>query len=580
MTNVIFERAASGILIATLIWSAVLVVERLCVFGIPVWWGLAGAAALALVITLAGAVAGRVSRLHAAVALDSAAGLKERISTALACQSDRDPFVQAAVHDAEQKAGGVRIPVCIPLRAPRLWGWSVSAIVLATLLGLLLPPLDLFAREERAQQRLLAQAQQAEKAAISSDLNKQFEKLKELAQHNPELAQLQDALQPLDVPNDPGQTPDDIRRDAVRRIDDVRDQLADKMRSGDLDMLKQLKKNLSQLNPLSGNDNAAKLSKALAAGDFSSAQEAVKQLKQELESAAKSSDPEQQQKARELQKRLDELAIKLGKLGDTAALRKELENKAGLSEQDAKDLIDKLTKSGETDPKALEKALQQALGGSKMSKQAMQKLARKISQNNKACKACQGLGQCLAQAAQAAQQSDAAGSGGGGAQGAGGALSNALGQLSDLEMSEQLMNELEAQISDLSNLRDGVCQNPGTGAGQQGQPGGTGPTYGLGYGDGIGKEKASHRLTPTKAELKLGPGEMIGQVLIDGPQTPGDAQAAEKAVITSAVRDAQDAIEYERVPRQYHPAIKAYFDRLAGLGNEAKPDKPAKPDNH
>ncbi len=44
----------------------------------------------------------RISALHAAVAIDDAAGLKERLSTALTCRRDADPFAQAAVHDAEK----------------------------------------------------------------------------------------------------------------------------------------------------------------------------------------------------------------------------------------------------------------------------------------------------------------------------------------------------------------------------------------------------------------------------------------------------------------------------------------------
>ena len=576
MTNVVFERLALGVLIAAAAWTLVLLVERLFVLGLPLGWASLGAAGVVLVVTMVGVLTYRVTSMDAAVALDSAAGLKERCSTALICAASPDPFAKATLQDAEGKAGGIHVPTHLPLRAPRRWGWSVGLTGLAVLLTLIVPPMDVLARQEREEQELVAAQREEEKQQIATDVNRELEKLQKLAEQRPDLAALHDALAPLELPDKPGQTPDDIRRDAVRRLDDVQEKLAKQMESGELDMLAQLKKNLAQMDPLAGNDAASQLSKALAGGDFEGAQDALKKLQQQLDQAAKSSDPQQKQQAAELQAKLEQLAMKLEKLGDTAALRKELENKAGLSSEEAKQLMDKLTKEGQTDPKALEKSLQDALRDSKMSPEAMKRLARKIAQNNKACKSCQGLAQALAQAAQAAQQSDMAGGQGSGAGGAAGALSNAMGQISDMEMAEQLMNELEAQLSNIGDLQENLCDG---GGGSQGEPRGVGPpgkNLGLGYGGGLPKEKAAHLVNPTRIGNKMGEGEIIGQVLIDGPQVPGDAQAKNKEAIAAAVREAEDAIEYERLPRQYHPAVQAYFDRLVGLGQaNTPPEQPA-----
>ncbi|MBN2446380.1 MAG: hypothetical protein JXO22_06635 [Phycisphaerae bacterium] len=578
LLNVMFDRALLGVLVATLVWVTVLLVERLFVLGIPVMPGLAVAAGLAVVVAVVGTLLTRVSDLRAAIVLDGAAGLKERISTALECRTAPDEFSQAAVRDAERRAGGVHVATHVPLRMPQRWRWPAASIVLALILGMFLPPLDVLAREDRDELTRQRQENRQQTEAIAVEVNEQLEQLKQLAAAKPELEDLRTALDPLKVPDDLDATPEDMRREALKRIDNVAEQLEQQRQSGTTEMLDTLKRNLAQLKPLGGNDPASELSKALAAGDFKGAQEAISKLQNAIDDATQNGDPEKQKDAAELQKQLSELAMKLEKLGDTGALRKELENKAGMSAEDAEKLLKQLAESGATDPQAIEKALQKALGDTKMSKEDVKKLARKVSQNQQACKARQGLAQSLAQAAaQCSQQCDTAGQGSSGASGSSGVLGNAAGQLSNLEMAEQLAQELEMQLSQLGDLRDdisdGSCQQPGP----PGQPGGQGPRAGIGYGAGIGKQKTAHQLNPTKVEGKLNSGEIIGQVLIDAPQVRGEARSKSADAVRSAVRDAQDAIERERIPRQYHPAMRQYYERLAGLAPAEKDEpEPAK----
>ena len=90
-----------------------------------------------------------------------------------------------------------------------------------------------------------------------------------------------------------------------------------------------------------------------------------------------------------MQEQLKKLANQLSELDDSLYLQKELENKAGLTEEEARKLAEKLAKM---DPKQLEKELQRQLGNKGMSEKQLKELAKRIQQQQKAQKACQNMG--------------------------------------------------------------------------------------------------------------------------------------------------------------------------------------------
>ena len=165
-----------------------------------------------------------------------------------------------------------------------------------------------------------------------------------------------------------------------------------------------------------------------------------------------SGDPQAKQQMAEVQKQLDNLVKQLAKLGDTAQLQKELERKAGLSEEDAKKLLKQLAK---LDPKQMQKELQRRLADSGLTPEQIQELAKKLADQKAAMKKVQGLGKCLANAAAAMQQCDSP-NGQAAAANAMAALDGAMGQLSDLEMAQQMLNEIELELAELASRRDGI----------------------------------------------------------------------------------------------------------------------------
>ena len=206
-------------------------------------------------------------------------------------------------------------------------------------------------------------------------------------------------VQVPEMPEGPNVTPDDVRRKAVQRIDDVREKLQREMEQGGDEALKEARRTFNKLNEPGEKPASDKLSQTLASGDFAGAKQALEDIAKDIEDAAKHTDnPEAQQKLAQMQEQLQKLANQLSELSDTTHLQKELENKAGLTPEEAKKLLDELSKM---DPKQLEKELQKRLGDKGVSQKQVQDLAKKMQQQQQSKKSCQNLSQALSKAAQA-----------------------------------------------------------------------------------------------------------------------------------------------------------------------------------
>jgi len=596
--NLLFQRLALAVMLGGGAWTLTLLVDRALGLDLPLAATLWGALGVTVAAAGVGMAFGRSQPIQAAMAIDQAAGLKERISSAFAVRKSTDPFAQATVRDAEKVASNLHVPTHVPYRAPEMWPWSLATLVAAACAFALMPRLNLLAKdtggEKTTEQKSVVRA---EKRSVESQVNEQVSKVKKLVEDNPALKDLAKDLKPLDIPDKPDLKPEDIRREAIKKLDKLADQLADKRDDEKLRTAEELKKALADIKPQEGRDPSAKLMKELAAGDMKAAKDALNEIKKDLEEAAKKSgDPETQQKMQETSAKLENLAKQLEKMqGQDQKLQKELENKGGMTPEQAKKLLEEAAKM---DPKALEKALQQALGDKGMKPQEIQEMAKKLAQNEEVKQAAKKLAEKMQKSADAckkqcnnpSQQGDKGQQGqqqGGqgqqqAAQEGQEALQAAGEQLSEMEMAEQMSNELDAQMSEVNKARegmagDGQCKNPGDKQGDK--IGQQGPQYGQGMGASTGKQAGAHKYQAAKAPVKLQGGEIIGQKLIDGPQVKGHADAEEQQAIASALRDATDAIEHDQVPRMYENVVKNYFLTLAGLAGvdaKAAPAKDAK----
>lgn len=533
---------------AALAFGALVLVQRLFDLPMPIFiFGAAlGSAGLTASIILT--LVRREDAAVAAAALDRAAGLRERISSGRHCLSVDDPFAQAVVVDAERVSSSLSARRHIPLEVPRPLAFSIFSLIVSASMFLISPGAlkSTAAKESDSREKLLNETKVAVK--------RKLDQVRKIAETVPALQDLEEGLKDLDKKaGGELRRPDDVRHEAVKKIDAVADAVKKKRADGDYDGVKEMRKMMRALkSPESPTAPTQKLTKALQQGDVKTAIEEIKALKEMLATLQFEKDKEL---AENMSKQLDELAKQLDAVAKKDPVSQKLAQ-AGLKKEDVERLLEQLKKK---DLDQVKKQLEEK----GLSPEQIEKLAQQLQQQQKAGSVAQKLAEGMKQAAQGA------GSGQMGEAMAG--LSMAEGQLGELEQLEQEMNQLDAALAELNNARtalDKPCGScGGTGCSQcQGAGGNRGSGMGMKVGQGRGglapEEETAVDFKTERAKVHTGKGAIIGQFLVDGEQAKGEVSTVLAEVATAAERDASDRINRDRVPRQYQKAVKAYFSTI------------------
>jgi len=572
--------------IATGVWLLVWIADRLFSLHWPMGLAALAGVGLSLAASVVWLMLTRDSAHLAAAALDSAAGLRERVSTSLDVQADSpNAFEAAVVSDAERSVTGLTPRKFLPVR----WSGSLSisgAMLALALLSLLLPEFDLLNREEAAAQ---AQELSARRNRVHKALSKPIAVVKKVAQQNPDL-DLQDDADRLDDPLDgrrAGDT-DFIRRETLKQLDHLRDALSKKADAEKFRSHRETKKRLRQIGePSDPKSELTELMSHLAAGEFDAAEKEVK-------------------KRQNLQKQLEELEQKLKKAAENQRQEKQLNKQckqqlqnSGLSEKEAESVLNALAKK---DPKQLAKMakdLAKRLKGQGVTqeqmKQMLKKMQKQMKQQKASCKQCQKMGQKMGQAAKSMEQ--------GNMKQAGQKLEEAGDMLNEMEQLEQALNELESQLSDLEDAKDDLegefdpdkddlaCDMcDGEGFLPDGSPcpkcnrkgdkkGGGGRGRGAGGRDRDDSAKTSTVNRKAKTQRGKG-GSIVAQQFVKGKQLKGESRVEFSEAIGAHEIETTDALNRDRIPRRYRKGVKRFFDRIeddfekSDSGDDTK-DKPA-----
>src|SRR3972149_11995969 len=106
--------------------------------------------------------------------------------------------------------------------------------------------------------------------------------------------------------------------------------------------------------------------------------------------------------------------------------------------------------------------------------------------------------------------------------------------------------------------------------------------FGRGRGGLAPEKKTDVAFKTERGKVHTGKGAIVGQFLVDGEQVKGDVKSNLVEVVSAAEREASDRINRDRIPRQYHKAVKAYFSNIQRSVKGNKPKEPkaedAKPD--
>ena len=97
---------------------------------------------------------------------------------------------------------------------------------------------------------------------------------------------------------------------------------------------------------------------------------------------------------------------------------------------------------------------------------------------------------------------------------------------------------------------------------------------GQGRGGRAGEEKTDVAFKTERGKVHTGRGAIVGQFLVDGEQVKGETKSNLVEVVSAAERDASDRINRDRIPRQYHKAVRAYFSNIQRSMKGSKPRDP------
>jgi len=197
----------------------VLLAER--IFGLNVSWPdtwvrlFAVAAGLALGAAVVWSVIRRASTNGVARELDERANLRESLSTALCVAKIDDPWAKVVVETARERAIGVKVNQAIPYTAPRIWPAPFATALAMAVLWFSVPNWDVLGLLKNRQ---TAQAEKEEIKTVANEVKANEDKLKEMLEKAKVDFKNEEAAPPEASDLNKPQTPDEIRRAAVKKL--------------------------------------------------------------------------------------------------------------------------------------------------------------------------------------------------------------------------------------------------------------------------------------------------------------------------------------------------------------------------
>ena len=533
--SLLLQHAAVALLAAGAVAALLVAVERALVPGVATIWTAAG---LGAAILLAAAIRWYLAlpgRMAAAVMVDERLLLRERVSTALALGDSDEPFALAAREEARRKMQGMHVRKSFPIRLSRRWFYAGGAWLVAAGAFFLMPhDLDLLGYLQRQKQ----DQQNQDQLADTKDQVRQVAKLVRSSISGIKDKGLSAKLAELDKIEVAAQAPDVLRNEAIKKLSDISDRIKEKLAGDKLGGAEGTKKILEDLRgtrePLS-----RELSRALAKGQFDKAAKLVQQMQQKLAEGGLS-DAE----CKALSEQLGQLAKQIEDLSDQDKQAEKLLAQEGLDKSMAGMSKDDLAK---------------ALKDRGWSDQQIQDLMDKLSKMSQAASDCQNLADAMAGACDGAAMTPEE-------------LADLLDQLQDMASLEGELSQCQGSLEDIEAMIAALGDKAGTRAWREGLallpgPGTGGP--GRGYGARPEDNTGMTGIEKTRSNTKTGKGPMIASWYFRGPQVKGETKKDFTEVVRSARDHADDAINENKIPSRYAPAVKKYFDTFNKSGGES-----------
>lgn len=485
----------------------------------PEWAPFAIACGVGALIAALIAIFTGPSRLDAAVAIDHAFHLNERVSTALTLPSDlRETSAgHALLADARKKLAELDVTSAFGPKLPRrAWVVLIPASLAVSMLFVPAWIQRTVQAETKVDTKALAKQSEAlskkissQRQAIDKDKFPEAEKL---------LAQIEKKAEDL------AKAPPAQKDRLLVEMNKLTDAL--KERKKQLGSPDQVNRQLQQLKEMGQNGPADQFSKELAKGDFKKAAEQLKELQQKLEKGEMT-----QAEKKALQEQLAEMTKKL----------KEVANM-----EERKNQLDQALKNGGLSKEQYEREVEKLKQQSKCLKQ-LEQLAGKLGQAQQALKkgdtkqAAEALGMTQQQLAQMAKQLEEME-----------ALDSAMADVMDAKngMSEDGMNQLGQMMNGMGSM-DSMRRGMG---------------QGLGRGRGLGDRPEAPDETATYS-TKVQQQVRKGKAVLQGFTQPSKTVKGESVIdiqgeMEAASASAADALSNQKIPKNVEKHIRAYYDQI------------------
>jgi hypothetical protein len=484
------------------------------------WVPFAVAAGVGFVIAALVAVFSGPSRLDAAVAVDRAYKLNERISTALTLPVDlrESPVGRALIADAIRKLDQVDVTSAFGPRLPRrAWVMAIPAgLAVATLF---VPSWVSSTVQARTMAKLDPAAIAKKTEALTRKIASQREKIdkEKFPEAEKLLAQIEKKSEEL------GKAPPSQKDKLLVEMNRLSDALKDRQKQ--LGSPEQVSKQLQQLKEMGEKGPADQLAKELARGDFKKAAEQIKELQEKMKS-----DKLTPNEKKALKEQLGEMAKKLNDLANMDQRKKQLD---------------------------------EALKNGGLSKEQHEREMEKLKQQAKNLKQLEQLAGKLGEAQKALEKGDT--------KKAAEALGMSEKQVADMAKQLEEMEALDGAMADVMDAKDGMntdgMNQLGDGMNGMGPDGnrrgnGNGSNRGRGAGDRAeAADKTS--LYTTKVQQQIRKGKAIFQGFTDPSKTvKGESKIDIQGELEAATGTAADALSNQRIPKSVEKHIRSYYDQL------------------
>lgn len=489
----------------------------------PEWAPFAIAGGLCMLIAALIAIFTGPSRLDAAVAIDHAFHLNERVSTALTLPAElRETSAgRALLADAGKKLADLDVTSAFGPKLPRrAWVVLIPASLAVSMLFVPAWIQRTVLAKTETETKVDAKALAKQSGALSKKISSQRQAIdkEKFPEAEKLLAQIEKKAEDL------AKAPPAQKDRLLVEMNKLTDAL--KERKKQLGSPDQINRQLQQLKEMGQNGPADQFSKELAKGDFKKAAEQLKELQQKLEKGEMT-----QVEKKALQEQLAEMTKKLKEVANMEERKKQLDQalkNGGLSEEQYEREVEKL--------KQQSKSLKQ-----------LEQLAGKLGQAQEALKkgdtkqAAESLGMTQQQLAQMAKQLEEME-----------ALDGAMADVMDAKngMSEDGINQL-GQMMNGMGLPDSMRRGMGNGLGR-------------GRGQGDRPEAFDQTSTySTKVQQQIRKGKAVPQGFTQPSKTvKGESVIDIQGEMEAATASAADALSNQKIPKNVEKHIRAYYDQI------------------